>query len=253
MDNLRNEPVSPRGSRGSIQLIFGPMFSGKTTELLRRINRYKIAKYKVLLLKYAKDVRYEENCVSTHDRHAVPARNAVMLKECTEECYAYDVIGIDEGQFFPDILEFAEHLANCGKTIIVAALDGTFQRGPFGDIVHLVPKAENIVKLSAVCIICNSDAAFTRRYSAETAVGSAQHLSASSLPTPTRPVFQFQVELIGGSDKYMAVCRECYTKDLPLEYSKLTNSEVRQRCSPMKKEFNENVQRDHDLPVRKLF
>ncbi|XP_055337471.1 thymidine kinase, cytosolic-like isoform X2 [Paramacrobiotus metropolitanus] len=230
MDNLRNEPVSPRGSRGSIQLIFGPMFSGKTTELLRRINRYKIAKYKVLLLKYAKDVRYEENCVSTHDRHAVPARNAVMLKECTEECYAYDVIGIDEGQFFPDILEFAEHLANCGKTIIVAALDGTFQRGPFGDIVHLVPKAENIVKLSAVCIICNSDAAFTRRYSAETAV-----------------------ELIGGSDKYMAVCRECYTKDLPLEYSKLTNSEVRQRCSPMKKEFNENVQRDHDLPVRKLF
>ncbi|GAU92008.1 hypothetical protein RvY_04159-2 [Ramazzottius varieornatus] len=198
-------------SKGQIQLIFGPMFSGKTTELLRRVNRYRIAKYKTLLIKFAKDVRYDEECVSTHDRHTGTARKALCLKECLAECEVHDVIGIDEGQFFPDILEVAEALANKGKTVIVAALDGTYQREGFGDIIKLVPKAEKIDKLSAVCIICNEDAAYTRRFTAETAV-----------------------ELIGGADKYMAVCRECFQREIPAEFGHMTKSQVKEVCSPRK-------------------
>ncbi|GAU92009.1 hypothetical protein RvY_04159-1 [Ramazzottius varieornatus] len=233
-------------SKGQIQLIFGPMFSGKTTELLRRVNRYRIAKYKTLLIKFAKDVRYDEECVSTHDRHTGTARKALCLKECLAECEVHDVIGIDEGQFFPDILEVAEALANKGKTVIVAALDGTYQREGFGDIIKLVPKAEKIDKLSAVCIICNEDAAYTRRFTAETAVHRP-----SSCPRETCPlsmsvsgqvssvdiqadISKFQVELIGGADKYMAVCRECFQREIPAEFGHMTKSQVKEVCSPRK-------------------
>lgn len=120
---------------------------------------------------------------------------------------------------------------------------------PFGDILGLVPKAESIVKLSAVCIVCNEDAAFTRRFSPETAVGSPLPRS-----IPMRSISEFQVELIGGSDKYMAVCRECYTKELPQEYGKLPDSEVKVRCSPMKRQREEHsVNGDTTNVVRKLF
>ncbi|XP_042338599.1 thymidine kinase, cytosolic-like [Plectropomus leopardus] len=77
------------------------------------------------------------------------------------------VIGIDEGQFFPDTVEFCEEMANLGKTIIVAALDGTFQRKPFGNILNLVPLAESVVKLHAVCMQCYKEAAYTKRIGAE--------------------------------------------------------------------------------------
>lgn len=99
----------------------------------------------------------------------------------------YDVLGVDEGQFFPDVISFSESLANLGKVVIIAALDGTFQRQAFGDISKLVPLSESIIKLNAICMVCHNTAAFTKRISNEE-----------------------KVEIIGGADKYMAVCRECY-------------------------------------------
>jgi thymidine kinase len=75
----------------------------------------------------------------------------------------HDVVAIDEGQFFPDIVEVSEYLANEGKVVIIAALDGTFQRKPFGNILNLVPLAEQVSKLSSVCMDCGKEAAFTRR------------------------------------------------------------------------------------------
>lgn len=89
--------------------------------------------------------------------------------------------------FFPDIVEFSEEMASLGKTVIVAALDGTFQRKAFGAVLQLVPLAESVVKLNAVCMHCFKDAAFTKRLGEET-----------------------KVEVIGGAEKYMAVCRDCY-------------------------------------------
>jgi len=88
---------------------------------------------------------------------------------------------------FSDIDVFSEKAANMGKIVIIAALDGTFQRKPFGKVLNLVPCSESVTKLSAVCVLCQDDAAFSVRLSNETAV-----------------------EVIGGADKYIAVCRTCY-------------------------------------------
>lgn len=91
------------------------------------------------------------------------AVKSATLKAIYERAKACNVVAIDEGQFFPDLVEFAERLANEGHVVIVAALDGTFQRKPFGSVLELIPMAEKVDKLSAVCIDCGREAAFTRR------------------------------------------------------------------------------------------
>ncbi|XP_026908359.1 thymidine kinase, cytosolic isoform X2 [Acinonyx jubatus] len=181
-------PGSPSKTRGQIQVILGPMFSGKSTELMRRVRRFQIAQYKCLVIKYAKDTRYSSS-FSTHDRNTMEALPACLLRDVAQEALGVAVIGIDEGQFFPDIVEFSETMANAGKTVIVAALDGTFQRKAFGTILNLVPLAESVVKLTAVCMECFREAAYTKRLGAEK-----------------------EVEVIGGADKYHSVCRLCYFK-----------------------------------------
>lgn len=173
--------------RGQIQVIFGPMFSGKTTELLRRIKRYQVANHSCIVIKYEKDNRYDADGIATHDSQTLRASSCSALGDIKEKAFDYSVIGIDEGQFFPDIVEFSEEMAGNGKVIIVAALDGTFQRKAFGPILNLVPLAESVVKLNAVCMHCYKDAAFTKRLGGEK-----------------------KVEVIGGADKYMAVCRDCF-------------------------------------------
>ncbi|KFQ51898.1 Thymidine kinase, cytosolic, partial [Nestor notabilis] len=120
-------------------------------------------------------------------RNTMEAMPACLLKDVYQEALNSTVIGIDEGQFFPDIVEFCEMMANTGKTIIVAALDGTFQRKAFGSILNLVPLAESVVKLNAVCMECYREASYTKRLGAER-----------------------EVEVIGGADKYHSVCRACY-------------------------------------------
>ncbi|KYQ93107.1 thymidine kinase [Tieghemostelium lacteum] len=112
-----------------------------------------------------------------------------VLEEAKKQAEEHDVIGIDEGQFFPDVVDFSEDLANKGKIVIIAALDGTFQRKPFPTILNLIGKAEDITKLTAVCMVCFNDAAFSKR-----------------------TVSDESVELIGGTDKYISVCRSCYHK-----------------------------------------
>ncbi|XP_028829721.1 thymidine kinase, cytosolic [Denticeps clupeoides] len=180
-------PNSPRKARGQIQVIFGPMFSGKSTELMRRVRRFEVAQYSCLVVKYAKDTRYSEKGMATHDRTTMEAVPASCLRDVRTFALQFCVIGIDEGQFFPDTVEFCEEMANLGKTVIVAALDGTFQRKAFGNILNLVPLAESVVKLNAVCMECFKEAAYTKRLGNEK-----------------------EVEVIGGTDKYHAVCRACY-------------------------------------------
>eukprot|EP00742_Colponemidia_sp_Colp-10_P004780 GILJ01005100.1.p1 GENE.GILJ01005100.1~~GILJ01005100.1.p1 ORF type:complete len:251 (+),score=42.94 GILJ01005100.1:50-802(+) len=184
-----SRPIHPSSSdSGHIELIFGPMFSGKTTELIRRIRRYNHAKKKCLIIKSAKDLRYgDDEAAYTHDKEKMKAIPAVRLFDIEHAAKEYNCIGIDEGQFFPDVVEFAEQFANQGKTVVVAALDATFERKPFGTVLQLIPLAESVTKLTSVCMICNGEAAFTKRTTTDT-----------------------QVELIGGSDVYMSVCRSCF-------------------------------------------
>jgi thymidine kinase len=110
--------------------------------------------------------------------------------EITELCDAYDVIGVDEGQFFAEIVEFCELMANKSKTVLVSALDGTFERKPFGNIINLIPLAERVIKLCAVCVYCACEAAFTKRI-----------------------VESKEVELIGGAEMYKPVCRGCFFQE----------------------------------------
>ena len=111
-------------SKGQIQVIFGPMFSGKTTELLRRIKRYQTAKYTCAVVKYENDTRYNKDNVSTHDKQTYKAMSTMNLNQVKEKVLNYEVIGVDEGQFFPDVVQFCEDMAKLKKIFIVAALDG---------------------------------------------------------------------------------------------------------------------------------
>uniref|UniRef100_A0A8B9R284 Thymidine kinase n=1 Tax=Anas platyrhynchos TaxID=8839 RepID=A0A8B9R284_ANAPL len=187
-------PGSPGRPRGQIQVIFGPMFSGKSTELMRRVRRFQLAQYRCLLVKYAKDTRYGTAGLSTHDRNTMEALPACLLRDVYQEALGAAVIGIDEGQFFPDIVEFCEMMANAGKTVIVSCSRWNFpEKGKaFGSILNLVPLAESVVKLNAVCMECYREASYTKRLGAER-----------------------EVEVIGGADKYHSVCRACYFQKRP--------------------------------------
>ena len=177
------------------------MFSGKSTELARRIRRHKVANLQCLVVKYAGDTRYEDEPgakkkkghVITHDRQSVAAVPCSKLADVSNIVHAFDVVGVDEGQFFEDLAECCEAWARAGKTVIVAALDATFQREPFNDVLSLVPIAEQVTKLSAVCARCGDDAAFTKRVNTESK----------------------RLELIGGAECYAASCRRCFDCDLP--------------------------------------
>ncbi|XP_040591134.1 thymidine kinase, cytosolic-like [Mesocricetus auratus] len=194
-------PGSPSKTRGQIQVILRPMFSGKSTELMMRIWRFQIAQDKCLVIKYAKDTCYSSS-FSTHDRNTMDALPACIRRDVAQEALGVAVIGIDEGQFFPDIVEFFEVMANAGKTVIVAALDGTFQRKAFGSTMNLVPLAESMVKLTAVCMECFREAAYTKRLGLEK-----------------------EVEVIGGADKYHSVCCLCYFKKSSVQSAGPDNKE----------------------------
>lgn len=166
------------------------MFSGKTSELIRRIRRLQIAKRKCLVIKYCGDTRYSIDDASTHDKVTIPAHSASRLSDVPQELVdSMDVIGIDEGQFFPDVVDFCETRANSGQIVVVAALSGTFERKQFGDILNLIPMAEKVDVLTSVCSFCLKDAAFTVRLSQDKAI-----------------------QVIGGSDQYVASCRRCFGK-----------------------------------------
>ncbi len=108
-----------------------------------------------------------------------------LLKLLGEEKYAY--VAIDEGQFYPDLIEFSEQAANLGVHVMIAALDATFQRKPFGSICELLPMAEKVTKLTAICEFCGKEASFSKRI-----------------------VKSQEVELIGGEESYKPVCRKCF-------------------------------------------
>jgi thymidine kinase len=128
---------------------------------------------------------------STHDLQKTEAIGCNLLSELDPKLIeGNDVIGIDEGQFFLDVVSFSDYWANKGKVIIVAGLDATFERKPFNKILELIPLSEDICKLNAVCMMCHREASFTKR------IGSEK-----------------DVELIGGADKYLSTCRRCFSAD----------------------------------------
>ncbi|KAL3132956.1 hypothetical protein ABBQ38_006868 [Trebouxia sp. C0009 RCD-2024] len=218
---------------GSIDLVIGPMFSGKTTELIRRVRRHVSAAKKCLLVKYKRDNRYTEDpLLSTHDHTRMAAKAVSALAEIANAAWHYDVIAIDEGQFFPDLVEYAEQWANSGKHILVSALDATFQRKPFSNVLELIPLAENVIKLTAVCSECRSSASFTKRLSSET-----------------------DVQVVGGADKYTALCRHCFRKadtgPTPLNQHSSTDSNTSLNNKRIPQRKSSRLAKENSLPSRR--
>jgi thymidine kinase len=173
---------------GSVEVIAGSMFSGKTEELIRRLKRAKIAKLKVEIYKPAMDVRYSETEVVSHDENSIrstPVENSANILLLSGDV---DVIGIDEAQFFDKgLIEVAEKLADMGVRVIIAGLDMDFKGVPFGPIPGLMAIADYITKVHAICVKCGNVAQFSHRLSEKE-----------------------QVVLLGEKNIYEPLCRGCF-------------------------------------------
>ena len=173
---------------GSIEVICGSMFSGKTEELIRRMKRAQFAKQKVEIYKPCIDVRYSEDQVVSHDAHCIPSTPIDSPAKMLELSNDTEVVGIDEAQFFDEtIVEVAQTLANRGVRVIVAGLDTDFMGKPFGPMPALMAVAEDIQKVHAICVRCGSPANHSHR------------LTASE-----------QLVVLGEKDSYEPLCRHCY-------------------------------------------
>jgi thymidine kinase len=153
---------------GRIETIVGPMFSGKSEELIRRLKRARIARQRVACYKPDIDLRYHRTSIASHSsqtHEACTVTNVEHLKaSLLPQLDDIDVIGIDEAQFFDDtILPLTVELVHLGKRIILAGLDTTFNAEPFGPIPALMAIADEVTKLSAVCMVCGAPAIHTQR------------------------------------------------------------------------------------------
>lgn len=149
---------------GWIEVVCGSMFSGKTEELIRRLNRARIARQKVEIFKPAIDARFSEDEVVSHDSNAIQSSPVDSAHQIILMAGGAQVIGIDEAQFFgPELVEVCRQLAESGKRVIVAGLDQDYLGQPFDPIPQLMAIAEYVTKLHAICVVCGSPANHSQR------------------------------------------------------------------------------------------
>jgi len=182
----------------SLELIIGPMFAGKSTEIIKKIKMYNILEKKVLVINHSINNRYGTEGISTHDENKIEnSINVETLQQLENEYYDYfiecDVVIIDELQFFNDAFtKITEWLDKYNKKIIGAGLISDFEKKPFGDVLKLIPHAEEIIKLNALCKKCKdgTKACFTKRTINENS----------------------QI-IVGSNECYEAVCRKHYLEN----------------------------------------
>ena len=187
-DNFTGESRHP----GRIEVVCDTMFSGKTEELIRRMRRAQFARQKVEIFKPSIDTRYSEEEVVSHDRNAIPSTpidaSAQILLLATD----IDVVGIDEAQFFDEgLVDVCNELANRGVRVIVAGLDMDYKGVPFGPIPSLCAIADEVTKVHAICVRC----------------GALAYVSHRKVSNDRRV-------LLGETDEYEPLCRECYQRSL---------------------------------------
>ena len=181
---------------GHLTVLLGCMFAQKTTELLRRIRRSKAIGQKVLVINYIGDTRYGSHQIVSHD---IDRCDALCVKGLVEadalvRSGEHRLVVIDEGQFYNDLLPVVKQWADeLPINLVVAGLDGDSNRNPFGDMLRLLPLAEEVVRLSALCGICKN--------------GTEAHFTKAIAPKDKQVV-------IGSGDLYVPVCREHYLKSV---------------------------------------
>jgi len=161
-----NEDVFKRKSElgGSIEVVCGSMFSGKTEELIRRLNRARIARLKVEIFSPKADTRYVENALVSHNSNSIPSTPVENASSILLLASDVNVVGIDEAQFFDDELpDVCNVLANKGIRVIVAGLDMDFKGQPFGPMPKIMAMADSVTKLQAVCVQCGNPAMYSYR------------------------------------------------------------------------------------------
>lgn len=190
-----------RGHVGWIETITGPMFSGKSEELIRRLRRAEIARQRVQVFKPVVDDRYAEDEIVSHSEMRLEAERVNRARHILERVDPRtQVVGVDEAQFFDDeVVEVVESLANSGKRVIVAGLDQDYLGRPFEPMPRLMALAEEITKTLAICMVCGNPANRTQRL-----VASEERI------------------VVGGSRAYEARCRQCFEPrlaqaELPLD------------------------------------
>ena len=194
---------SAPGTGGWLEVICGPMFSGKSEELIRRLRRVEIAGQRVLIVKPSVDDRFDVSHIVSHagaKMRAVAVENAA---DALGRSDGYDAIGIDEAQFFDDeIVDVVRTLVARGRRVVVAGLDRDFRGEPFGAMPLLLCMAEFVDKLQAVCHACGGTATRTQRL-------------LDGMPAP----FDGETIQIGALDSYEARCGACYRAGAPAALS----------------------------------
>jgi thymidine kinase len=180
---------------GRLECIIGPMFSGKSTELIRRLHKEQSIKKRIIAINYIDDNRYSSKpVVATHSGLTVESLKVKRLNDIDVNLFnQYDSVFIDEAQFFSDLYDAVRMLVDTfDKHVVVAGLDGDMNRKPFGEIIQLIPICDSVDKLTAYCNKCNDGtcAPFTIRKDNSTRIG--------------------ELIDIGHSDKYIPVCRLHY-------------------------------------------
>ncbi len=167
---------------GHIEVVCGSMFSGKTEELIRRIRRAEIARQRVKVFKPKIDTRYSNEEIVSHSEQSYPSEMIENAEEILEKSFDYEVIGIDEAQFFDEnLVDVCQRLADSGKRVIVAGLDQDYRAQPFDPIPKLLAVAEYVTKAMAICVICGAPANRTQRNTASSdkvLVGAKDHYEA---------------------------------------------------------------------------
>jgi len=149
---------------GSIEVICGSMFSGKTEELIRRLRRAQLARLEVAIFKPTVDTRYHDKDIISHDSNSIPSTPVTHSSALLQLAPSIRVVGIDEAQFFDDGLPaVCNELANRGVRVIVAGLDMDFKGRPFGPVPALMAIAELVTKVHAVCVRCGAPANYSYR------------------------------------------------------------------------------------------
>ena len=172
----------------SLEIVIGSMFSGKSTELLRRVKRSSSIGMKCLVINHSLDTRVNGDFVQTHCGTKISARKTDNLNLL--DVSHFDVIAIDEVQFFSNLKEFIfENVEKKRKHVIMVGLSGDSNRAPFGEILSIIPLADNLIYKRALCAICRDGtlASFTKRISSEK-------------------------KIVSIDSKYLPVCRKCYNK-----------------------------------------
>ncbi len=176
---------------GYLELILGPMFSSKTSRLVDIYKQCNFCNISVIIFNHSIDKRYHDSLLSTHDKIMVPCvQTDHLINFWEEKGKNVDVILINEGQFFTDLLESVQEMLKQKKTIYICGLDGDFERKKFGQILDLIPLCDKVTKNSSLCSLCRDGTAgiFSMRLSKE------------------------KEQLLVGSDNYLPVCRSCYEK-----------------------------------------